>query len=69
MTEIPEYITRQQITEAFAAMGLDASEITRWSGDARDRFMTVEMRPKDAHRNVEVVIAKIPFGVTPPSAD
>jgi hypothetical protein len=42
--------------------GLDASEIISWSGDGRDQFMTVTMRPNDASRNVEYVVARIPYG-------
>lgn len=58
---IPDHVTRQQLTDAFAAMGLDAGEILSWRGNAHDRYLELLMLPRGMPDAVESVLVKIPI--------
>ena len=68
---LPDHITRQQITDAFALLGLDAGEIMAFRG-TRSHYCTwleLELRPRDMPATVEYVVVKIPILEREPEPD
>lgn len=59
--KIPEYITRQQLTDAFAALGVHADAVTAAHYERDAKWIDVDIRPAGSAPAVLAIALRIPI--------
>lgn len=59
--KIPEYITRQQLTDAFAALGVHADAVTAAHYERDEKWIDLDIRPAGSPPAVVAVALRIPI--------